>query len=229
MSIRIQVIVLAVLLHAGCTRPKTAPKNEPSEARPATTVVEPTKPPKEFEAKVMKVIDGDTIKVVDRDFQTLGIQLNGVDAPELKQDFGPEARDALAKRLHEKVVRIVIASRDELDRIAGEVFESGESINVWVIAQGYGWYNHKYDTDEAKSEAETEARSATKGLWASEKPVPPWVWKNPPDDGRLYTQGNGTRYHCGSCETLDGRRKAITLEDAIKNYKPCQRCNPPQK
>lgn len=229
MSIRIHFIAVAVLVGAGCTKPKATAENEPSETQTAVAAVEPTKSPKEFDAKVMKVIDGDTIKVVDRDFQTLLIQLNGVDAPEVPQDFGTEARDALAKRLHEKVVHVVIASRDELDRIAAEVFDGDESMNVWVIAQGYGWYNHKYDTDEAKSVAETEARSATKGLWASETPVPPWVWKNPPDDGRLYTQGNGTRYHCADCETLDGRRKPITLEEAIKNYKPCQRCKPPQK
>jgi len=181
----------------------------------------------EFAARVMKVVDGDTIKMLDRDFQSVLIQLNGVDAPELPQEFGEQARDALAKRLEDKVVRVVVAERDELNRIAGEVFDGNESINVWVIEQGHGWYNHKYDTDEAKSLAETTAREAGRGLWSAENPVPPWVWKNPPDDGRLYVQGNGKKYHRGNCQTLDGRRKPISLADALKNHQPCQRCKPP--
>ena len=122
-----------------------------------------------------------------------------------------------------------ITRREKFDRITGEVYEGDESMNVWIIKQGFGWYNHKYDADRAKSAAEVEAREEGRGLWASETPVPPWVWKNPPDDGRLYVQGRGTRYHKASCETLDGRREAISLEDALKNFKPCGRCKPPTK
>lgn len=218
---------LVLLMLAGCGKPKSNPPEKKSatvDARPAAAA---EVAPEEFQAKVMKVVDGDTLKVVDRDFQTLSVQFVGVDAPELSQDFGEDARKVLEKRLKDKIVRVVVNKRDEFERITGEVFEGDQSINVWIIRQGFGWYNHKYDTDLAKSAAEVEAREAGLGLWASETPIPPWVWKNPPDDGKLYVQGNGTRYHKACCDTLDGSRRTITLEEALKNHKPCQRCKPP--
>jgi endonuclease YncB( thermonuclease family) len=216
------------MLLIGCgTKSSSAPIEVESEpAADKSETVEGSKP-EEFQAKVMKVIDGDTIKVVDRDFETLLVQFRGVDAPELPQDFGQEAQAALNERLENKVVRVVVNKRDEFDRITGEVYEADESINVWIIKQGFGWYNHKYDSDRAKSAAEVEAREAGLGLWASTAPIPPWVWKNPPDDGRFYVQGNGKSYHRGNCETLDGRRRAIELGEAIQSHKPCQRCKPP--
>lgn len=227
MKSSIALVGLSILL-AGCGRKeKPSVQAATGPASPPPPAASDTPAQDEFKAKVMRVVDGDTIKVVDRDFQTLSVQFRGVDAPELKQEYGQEAFAALEKRLKDKVVRVVVDRRDEFDRITGEVFESDESINVWIIRQGFGWYNHKYDTDRKKSAAEVSAREAGRGLWVSATPIPPWVWKNPPDDGRLYVQGNGTCYHCAACETLDGRRTAISLEDALKNYKPCGRCKPP--
>lgn len=221
--------MLVLLVLAGCSKPKPQTEDRAGTTKPTKETTESTQSPNEFKAKVMKAVDGDTLKVVDRDFQTLLVQLNGVDAPELAQDFGTEAQAALAKHLEGKIVRVVVSDRDELNRIAGEIYHDDRSVNVWVIEQGFGWYNHKYDTDEKKSVAETEARAHSRGLWSSDTPIPPWVWKNPPDDGRLYVQGNGTRYHRANCDTLDGRRRPISLEEAIESYTPCQRCKPPQE
>lgn len=219
---------VATLLLSGCNRAsekKAPPSVGQTKVEPAES---PSPPPEEFQARIAKVVDGDTVRVFDRDFKAVLVQLNGIDAPELPQDFGNEARDALERRLKDTVVRIVVVSkRDESNRLAGEMFDGDESINLWAIRQGLAWYNHKYDDDRAKSEAEVEAREAVRGLWANATPVPPWVWKNPPDDGRLYVQGKGKSYHRGGCETLDGRRRPVSLEDAIQNYKPCQRCKPP--
>ncbi|MFK7822263.1 MAG: thermonuclease family protein [Planctomycetaceae bacterium] len=226
---RFAISVAALLLLAGCGKkelPTPTSTKSISEPAPDEASEDSTKP-EEFQAKVMKVVDGDTIKVVDRDFQTLLVQLRGVDAPELAQPFGSEAQSVLKSRLENKVVRVIVNQRDEFERITGEVYEADESINVWIIRQGFGWYNHKYDADRTKSAAEVEAREAGLGLWASDSPTPPWVWKNPPDDGRLYIQGNGKSYHRGNCQTLDGRRKPISLEDAVQTHKPCQRCKPP--
>ncbi len=227
---RALIVVAVATTFAGCGRsPTSQVKNTPDEGKRVSpgSVTVGQGGPEEFSAHVMKVVDGDTIKILDRDFQSVLVQLNGVDAPELPQEFGEKARDALAKKVRNKVVRIVVADRDEMNRIAAEVFVGEQSINVWAIEQGLGWYNHKYSKDDAKSVAETVAREDGRGLWSAENPIPPWVWKNPPDDGRLYVQGNGKKYHRGNCQTLDGRRKPISLADALKRHRPCQRCKPP--
>lgn len=183
--------------------------------------------PDEFTAQVIRVIDGDTIKVNNGDLETVVVQLSGVDAPELGQAFGSEARSRLAARLEKGHVRIVFHERDALDRIAAEVFDENESINVWCVRQGLGWYNHKFNTDPAKAKAEQQAKLDRVGLWAADAPVPPWEWKNPPDDGRLYVQGSGSHYHRASCATLDSRRREVSLRDAVADYAPCKKCRPP--
>lgn len=226
LEIRVVCLVAVVASVLGCGRSPQPVADKQSKGAQINATV-PSAKTDEFTARVMKVIDGDTVRVLDRDFQSVLIQLNGVDAPELPQAFGKDARTALGKRLDGKVVRVVVSDRDELNRIAGEMFDGQQSINVWVIMQGLGWYNHKYNKDPAKSDAEIAAREAGRGLWADESPMPPWVWKNPPDDGRLYVQGNGRKYHRANCQTLDGRRRAISLEDALRTHEPCQRCKPP--
>ena len=45
----------------------------------------------EFTAKVIKVIDGDTIDVLTDDKETIRVRLNGIDAPERGQPFGKDA------------------------------------------------------------------------------------------------------------------------------------------
>jgi micrococcal nuclease len=177
--------------------------------------------------RVMNVIDGDTLVVLNQIGKSMTIQLKGVDAPELPQAFGKSAREKLQDRVGGKLVRVVFAEADEFGRRTAEVFENDQSVNVWLIRAGLGWHNWKFDPHKSKAAAEKYAREKRIGLWAAEDPVPPWEWKNPPDDGKLYVQGNGSRYHRASCRTLDRRRQQITLEDALKTHSPCRVCNPP--
>ncbi len=220
------IAVLSILLFSGFGCRRSAPTDSSSSAGRATPAL--TRPA-EFVGQVIKVIDGDTIRVVDRDSRSVLVQLSGTDAPELAQPDGENARAALQRRLDGRSVRVTIVDHDELDRITGEVSDDETSINVWLIRSGWAWHNHKYDRDPQKTAAEHHAREHRAGLWAADAPVAPWIWKNPPDDGRLYVQGNGTRYHRASCRTLDGRRRPISLEDAVAGYTPCRRCHPPEK
>ncbi|EDI0481691.1 nuclease, partial [Salmonella enterica subsp. enterica serovar Typhimurium] len=49
-----------------------------------------------FEAKVVKIIDGDTITALDGQNTNIKIRLYGIDAPESKQAFGQKAKQALS-------------------------------------------------------------------------------------------------------------------------------------
>lgn len=177
--------------------------------------------------KVMSVIDGDSIVVFNQFHKSLTVQLKGVDAPELAQKFGNTACEQLRERIAGKIVKLVLDEPDEFGRQTAEVLLDDESMNVWMIRAGCGWHNWKFDPDPAKALAEKTARSQRIGLWANDHPISPWDWKNPPDDGKLYIQGNGSRYHKSSCRTLDSRRVEILLEEATRSHKPCQVCEPP--
>ncbi len=45
-----------------------------------------------FEAKVVKIVDGDTITALDAQNTTIKIRMYGIDAPESKQAFGQKAK-----------------------------------------------------------------------------------------------------------------------------------------
>ena len=55
-------------------------------------------PPHSFEAKVVKIADGDTITVL-LDKTQHKIRLEGIDAPEKGQPYGTKARQALADKI----------------------------------------------------------------------------------------------------------------------------------
>jgi endonuclease YncB( thermonuclease family) len=52
-----------------------------------------------FEAKVVKIIDGDTITALDDQNTSIKIRLYGIDAPESKQAFGQKAKEGANKFL----------------------------------------------------------------------------------------------------------------------------------
>src|SRR5688572_5877359 len=60
-----------------------------------------------IEGKVIKVHDGDTVTVLDQDNKKFTIRLEGIDAPELKQEFGSASQQNLSRMVLGKQVTIV--------------------------------------------------------------------------------------------------------------------------
>jgi endonuclease YncB( thermonuclease family) len=78
-------------------------------------------PPLSITSAVIDVHDGDTI-TVSKDGSPTPIRLEGIDAPELAQTFGPESRDALRILLLNKTVQVRYSDTDKYGRILGSVF-----------------------------------------------------------------------------------------------------------
>ena len=144
----------------------------------------------DFTAKVVHIIDGDTIDVLDGNNQKLRIRLLAIDTPELKQHFGYESFFYLNKILNGKFVTI-ISSPDKnkpytlgyYKRIIGKVVLNGKDINLEMIKKGMAWHFKKYkknqpmDESHSYNEAENYAREKKIGLWFEENPLPPWEWR----------------------------------------------------
>lgn len=97
----------------------------------------------EYQAKVIRVVDGDTIDVlVDLGFHInieMKVRLQGINAPELKEDAGKTARDYLFSRLYNKSV-IIKTERDRQEkygRFLATVLLDGQNINEELVANGY--------------------------------------------------------------------------------------------
>ena len=131
---------------------------------------------KEISGKVTRVSDGDTIWVSDR----LGrhkVRMNRIDAPESDQAFGKESTAHLKSLIGGKEVRVVYESTDQYGRILGIVHLGDTDINLQMVRDGCAWHYKHFDKTPAYADAEREARTAKRGLWAAPDPINPHQWR----------------------------------------------------
>jgi len=131
----------------------------------------------EFEGKVKKIIDGDSILVVDAKDLEYEVQLEGIDAPELKQEFGKESSEGLSKMLKDKPLKITWKMKDQYDRLLGQVYVDDLHINIEMLRSGMAWHFKRFNKSEELAKAETEAKDAKKGLWGTNSPMAPWDYR----------------------------------------------------
>ena len=108
-----------------------------------------------FSAKVIVVMDGDTVMVL-RDCDSpvakavgeqrhssckrkLKIRLSNVDAPEMEQAFGRQSRDSLQELLGDREVQIDSRAVDKFGRIVGMISAGGLNINQEQVRRGMAW------------------------------------------------------------------------------------------
>ncbi|ELD5175572.1 thermonuclease family protein [Campylobacter upsaliensis] len=134
---------------------------------------------KELTGKVSKVIDGDTIELLAKTSKEnpynhitkLKIRLYGIDAPELKQAYGKEAKEYLSALVLKQEVSLIIENKDKYDRFVGTIFLKGQDINKEMVKNGYA---HAYESFSKKYLAEqADAKMFKLGLWQDEKAVKP--------------------------------------------------------
>lgn len=116
---------------------------------------------------LLGVIDGDTV-LVYKDNKPEKIDLAGIDAPELSQDYGLEAWRLLKSKLTDEKVRIANVRAE-----SGEVILPGNvNAGMHMVSEGFAWCNKNYDRSTVSMntdpycQIETEARGDKKGLWA---------------------------------------------------------------
>ena len=132
----------------------------------------------EFQARVIGITDGDTIKVL-RDRQEVRVRLHGIDAPEKAQDFGSRSRSALGDLVAGETVTIQAHEKDKYGRtIATVILKDGSNVNHRMVRDGWAWWFRRYaPKDHELEDLEAEARSAGRGLWAMKDPTPPWEFR----------------------------------------------------
>ncbi len=72
--------------------------------------------------KVVKITDGDTLYILDANYEQHKIRLAGIDAPERKQAYGLASRKHLASIEAGKRVTIEYQKRDRYGRILGKFY-----------------------------------------------------------------------------------------------------------
>ena len=156
-----------------------------------------------IKGKVIKVIDGDTVTMVDGNGFKHRVRLAGIDAPEQGgQFYGEESTKNLRWLVHNKGVTAEYSKYDRYGRIVGKILvgskgdtfclsiECARTLDVGLeqIKAGMAWHYKHYQREQSKedrnfySSAERVAKKKQVGLWKDKGPIPPWKWRR---DNRL--------------------------------------------
>ena len=136
---------------------------------------------KTFSGRVTEVVDGDTVMVTPTGGTKRRVELDRIDAPELDQPWGAEAKKMLSNLVLNKKVEVRYTERDKKGTTIGVMFLKHEKgtvdVNLSMILSGAAWYGGNADDIPAYRNAEASARNAKIGLWAAEAPVSPEEWR----------------------------------------------------
>jgi len=130
--------------------------------------------------RVIKVVDGDTLDVIDSRGDEIRIRLIGIDTPESVDPrqpvecFGAEAAARARELLDGAVIELesdpTQGDADRFDRRLRYVWLSdGTNVNLKLIEDGYALeytYDEPYRYQSVFQLAEDEARQAGRGLWS---------------------------------------------------------------
>ncbi len=75
-----------------------------------------------FYARVVGVQDGDSIIVLTQAKQRIRVRLEGIDAPEMSQDFGRRAKEALSRLIFSKTILLKPTDQDHYDQTIAVVY-----------------------------------------------------------------------------------------------------------
>jgi hypothetical protein len=115
---------------------------------------------------VSRVIDGDTVELSNGE----KVRLIGINAPEIEEFFGEDAKNFLARLVEGKMVYLETdyIERDEYGRKLAFLFLDGRNINVEIVRNGLA---HTFDLGKISKyindlkEAESYAKTNQIGIW----------------------------------------------------------------
>jgi len=130
-----------------------------------------------FTARVVRVIDGDTISVLSGRTE-VRIRLAECDAPESSQPFGYRAKQFTSSLVFGRTVTVVPQGLDRYHRTISHIItDQGLDLSTELIRAGFAWWYRKYSRNTDLEILERQAREARRGLWVDPSPIPPWEWR----------------------------------------------------
>ena len=136
-------------------------------------------PPQLLEGICVGVSDGDSLHLELPDGERVRVRLYGIDAPEKDQECALAARKKLGKLIYDKKIRVEVLDVDKYGRYVGKVYAGARYVNRFMLKEGLAWhYKHYAADDELLAEAEARAKAAGRGIWATESPCRPRVFRS---------------------------------------------------
>ena len=134
--------------------------------------------------RIIAVLDGDTVTLLDESRSQHRIRLAQIDAPEIGhgrnkpgQPFGQRSKQSLSDLAFSKDARADCPQTDRYGRQVCTILVGNLDVNLEQVRRGMAWVYRKYANDPVYYRAEDEARNAKRGLWNDLDPIPPWEYR----------------------------------------------------
>lgn len=129
-----------------------------------------------FEAKVLAVMDGDTVFVKSGPFKAK-LRLVNIDAPEKDQPFGKESQESLQSLIGGKVIHVESKAVDKFGRTIAVISIGDINVNEEQVRRGMAWAYSRSREGRAYARLQSEAQLAKRGLWQQANPQQPSQWR----------------------------------------------------
>jgi micrococcal nuclease len=193
-------------------------------------------------ARVLRVVDGDTIEVSFNGTKEK-VRLIGVDTPETVhptvgvEPYGREASNFTKEKLADQIVQLEfdVQERDQYGRLLAYVWLDEEMFNEVLLYEGYAQMatyppNVKYV--EVFEAAQRDARENGRGLWGIIEETPDTSQEDNPSPNKFLGNANSKKFHYPDCS--QGQRTKTSnqvwfeskKEALDAGYEPCGTCRP---
>jgi endonuclease YncB( thermonuclease family) len=130
-----------------------------------------------FVAKVIAVMDGDTVLIIRAGHKPEKVRLLNIDAPEKTQPYGLQSKQSLAELVLKRQVKIAVVAHDQYGRLLGQISLNGRSLNEEQVRRGMAWEYSGYHRNQQYLALQHEAQQAKRGLWRQSAPQAPWQYR----------------------------------------------------
>ncbi|CZZ84642.1 TPA: thermonuclease family protein [Enterobacter hormaechei subsp. hoffmannii] len=134
----------------------------------------------DISGRIVRVLDGDTVEMLEPGNQLTRIRLAGIDAPEKSQPFGQRSRQELSSMVTQRHVTVTGSDTDRYGRLLGTVWLGVTDVNAEQIRKGLAWA-YRYHGKPVRPDyavLEAEARRQSVGLWSEPGQTEPWRWRS---------------------------------------------------
>ena len=136
--------------------------------------------PDDYPVDVLRVIDGDSVKVRLPDGDEHSVRMYGIDAPEKDQRAGGDSQDYLQRVVKSRREwRLRVVDVDRYQRLVGVLYPEGGSVrdsaNHAMVESGLAYWYREYGGEELGfDDSERYAKRERAGVWGQKNSVKPW-------------------------------------------------------
>lgn len=131
----------------------------------------------QFTAKIIAVLDGDTVIAARDNVPPIKIRLAEIDAPEMTQPGGTDAKKVLSEMVLHKRVTVDSQAVDQYGRLVAHLAVDGKRVSELMMGLGMAWEYSHFHRNTRYIALQSEAQAAGRGIWRQTSPLPPWQWR----------------------------------------------------